>query len=79
METKKYKESERLELKKSTSELKEAIISIASILNKHHCGTLCFGMSNDGVLLVDRRKSKKLINLFKRFKVEFKEIAVWTY
>lgn len=34
---------------------------------------------NDGVLLVDRKKSMKLINLFKRFNVEFKEIAVWTY
>ena len=29
------KESEKLEFKKSTSELKEAIISIVAILNKH--------------------------------------------
>ena len=31
----KFKESETVELKKSTSELKEAVISIASILNKN--------------------------------------------
>jgi len=42
------KESETLELKKSTSELKEAIISIVSILNKHQKGELYFGVKNDG-------------------------------
>jgi ATP-dependent DNA helicase RecG len=41
-------ESETLELKKSTSELKEAVISIASILNKHQKGALYFGIKNDG-------------------------------
>ncbi len=30
-----FKESETVELKKSTSELKEAMISIVAILNKH--------------------------------------------
>ena len=35
-----FKESETLELKRSTSELKEAVISIASILNKHQKGEL---------------------------------------
>jgi ATP-dependent DNA helicase RecG len=42
------KESETLELKKSTSELKEAVISIAAILNKHGKGRLYFGVKNDG-------------------------------
>lgn len=42
------KESEILELKKSTSELKEAIVSIASILNKHQKGDLYFGIKNNG-------------------------------
>ena len=42
------KESETLELKKSTSELKEAIISIVSILNKHQKGELYFGVKNNG-------------------------------
>lgn len=42
------RESETLELKKSTSELKEALISIASILNKHQKGELYFGVDRDG-------------------------------
>lgn len=41
-------ENEQIELKKSTSELKEAAISIVSILNKHKKGTLYFGIRNDG-------------------------------
>ena len=45
------RESETLELKKSTSELKEAIISIASILNKHQKGELYFGVRNDGIIV----------------------------
>ena len=46
----KFKETETLELKKSTSELKEAIISISSILNKHRQGELYFGIKNDGTV-----------------------------
>lgn len=45
------KESELLELKKSTSELKEGIISIVSILNKHQKGDLYFGIRNDGKVI----------------------------
>lgn len=45
-----FKESEILELKKSTSELKDAIISIASILNKHQKGEIYFGIKNDGTI-----------------------------
>jgi ATP-dependent DNA helicase RecG len=44
------KETETLELKKSTSELREAVISIASILNKHGSGELYFGIKNDGTV-----------------------------
>jgi len=47
----KYKESETVELKKSTSELKEAIIAIAAILNKHNKGRLYFGIRNDGMVI----------------------------
>jgi len=43
-----YKESETLELKRSTSELKEGIISIVAILNKHQGGKLYFGIRNNG-------------------------------
>jgi len=34
---------------------------------------------NKGVLLVDRNKSTKIINLLKRFKADVKEIPFWTY
>ncbi|MCK4649720.1 putative DNA binding domain-containing protein [Candidatus Pacearchaeota archaeon] len=45
---KKIKESERLELKKSTSELKEAIVSMVAILNKNQKGEIYFGVKNNG-------------------------------
>ena len=41
-------ESETLEFKKSTGELKEAIHSICAILNKHHHGEIYFGVKPDG-------------------------------
>ncbi|MEW5897201.1 MAG: ATP-binding protein [Nanoarchaeota archaeon] len=44
-------ESETLELKKSTSELKEGVISIASILNKHQEGILYFGIAPSGKVI----------------------------
>jgi ATP-dependent DNA helicase RecG len=47
----KFKETETIELKKSTSELKEGVISIAAILNKHGRGELYFGVRNDGVVV----------------------------
>ena len=34
---------------------------------------------NDGVLLIQRRKARKVINVLRRFGVEFKQNAVWTY
>jgi len=45
------KESETLEFKKTTGELKEAVISVASILNKSGKGELYFGIKNDGAVL----------------------------
>ena len=42
------KETETLEFKKTTGELKEAMISIVSILNKHGVGTLFFGVKPNG-------------------------------
>ncbi|MBU4306167.1 MAG: ATP-binding protein [Candidatus Omnitrophica bacterium] len=46
-----FKESETVELKKSTSELKEAIISIGAILNKHSKATVYFGIDDAGAVL----------------------------
>lgn len=44
-------ETETIEYKKSTGEMKEAMISIASILNKHKKGVLYFGVKNDGTVV----------------------------
>jgi predicted HTH transcriptional regulator len=44
-------ESETLELKRSTSELKEGVISVSAILNKNRKGVLYFGVRNDGIVL----------------------------
>ena len=45
------RETETIEYKKTTGELKEGIISIVSILNKHNGGELYFGVKNDGTTI----------------------------
>lgn len=45
------RESETVEFKKSTSELKEGVISLASMLNKNGWGILYFGIKNDGSIV----------------------------
>jgi len=54
------KESEILEFKKTTAELKEGVISMAAILNKHGGGELYFGIRNDGVVLGQMVSEKTL-------------------
>ena len=44
-------ETEVLEFKKSTGEIKEAIYSIGAILNKHGHGELYFGVKPDGTVI----------------------------
>ncbi|MCD8362905.1 MAG: putative DNA binding domain-containing protein [Lachnospiraceae bacterium] len=44
-------ETEQIEFKKSTGELKEAVISMAAILNKHQSGKLYFGVKNNGTVV----------------------------
>jgi ATP-dependent DNA helicase RecG len=58
-------ESETLEFKKSTSELKEGVISIAAILNKHQKGTLYFGIKNDGTVTGQEISEKTLRDISK--------------
>ncbi len=45
------KESETVEPKKSLAELKQGLVSIAAILNKHQAGTLYFGVSPAGAVV----------------------------
>ena len=54
------KENEKLEFKKTTSELKEGVISMAAILNKHGGGELYFGVRNDGTVLGQTVSDKTL-------------------
>ena len=42
------RETESLELKKSLTQLKEGVISLSAMLNKTHCGTVVFGVNDDG-------------------------------
>ncbi|MBQ8639099.1 MAG: putative DNA binding domain-containing protein [Lachnospiraceae bacterium] len=44
-------ETETKEYKKSTGEMKEAMLSITAILNKHQKGELYFGVANDGTVI----------------------------
>ena len=58
-----FEENEFLELKKSTSEFKEAIISMVGILNKHSAGELYFGIKNDGIPVGQEVSDKTLRNI----------------
>ncbi len=42
------REDENTEFKKTTGEVNQAVISVASMLNKHGMGTVYFGLNNDG-------------------------------
>jgi len=46
-----YKESETIEFKKSTAELKVAVVSIVAMLNKHGRGEVYFGIDDYGKVL----------------------------
>jgi len=57
------KETEFIEFKKSTSEIKEGIISISSILNKHKNGMLYFGVKDNGDVIgqeIEKDTERKL-------------------
>ena len=45
------RESEIVEFKKSTAEIKEAVISIAAMLNKHGRAEVYFGVADDGAVI----------------------------
>lgn len=60
-----FRETETCELKKSTSELKEAVISIAAMLNKHQRGELWFGIRNDGTVAGQQVSDKTLRDISK--------------
>ena len=53
-------ETETLEFKKTTGELKEGVVSIAAILNKHQKGELYFGIKPDGMPIGQQISEKTL-------------------
>ncbi|NOQ55976.1 MAG: transcriptional regulator [Nanohaloarchaea archaeon] len=64
-EVKGFKESETLEFKTSTSELKEGVISIAAMLNKHHNDELIFGVKPNGEIIGQTVTEKTLRDVSK--------------
>ena len=61
----KFQETETIELKKSTSELKEALISIVAMLNKHQRGELWFGIKHDGTVAGQQVSDKTIRDVSK--------------
>ena len=55
-----FLENEVIEFKKTTGELKEGIISIVSILNKHQGGKLYFGIKDNGEIVKAEMKNKPI-------------------
>lgn len=55
-----FLENEVIEFKKTTGELKEGIISIVSILNKHQGGKLYFGIKDNGEIVGQDVSSKTI-------------------
>jgi len=53
-------ETEQVEFKKSTSELKEGLISLSSMLNKNAYGVLYFGVKDDGEVIGQQIGDKTL-------------------
>jgi len=60
-----FKESEIIELKRSTSELKEAVISISAMLNKHSKATVYFGIDDTGAVLGQQIGKSTIKNISK--------------
>jgi len=62
------RENEQLEFKKTTAELKEGVISLASMLNKHEHGVLYFGVKNDGTIFGQQIGKDTTSNISKEIK-----------
>lgn len=61
----KFQETETVELKKSTSELKEAVVSVSAMLNKHQRGEVWFGVKNDGTVIGQQVSDKTVRDVTK--------------
>lgn len=70
------KETEYIEFKRSLSETKEGLCSISAMLNKHHKGTLYFGVKDNGDV-VGQNIGKDTLNKLSRDISEFIRPAVY--
>lgn len=66
------KESEQIEFKKSTSELKEAMDDVCAILNKHDEGVLYFGVKPNGDVIGQEIGISTLDDIASKFKQAIK-------
>jgi len=61
-------------ISKSRKGKKEYVTEVKGMISEPGISRL-----HKGVLVVERKKSFKVINLLKRFKAEYKEIPIWSY
>lgn len=72
------RESETLEYKKSTSQLKEAVISLCAMLNKHNKGVVFFGIKDDGTVCGQDIGKKTASDISHEIRYNLKPIPIIT-
>ena len=70
------RETEELEFKKTTAELREGVISLASMLNKHGHGVLYFGVKNDGTVFGQQIGNNTTSDISKEIKNYLRPVIV---
>lgn len=70
-------ETETIEFKKSTSEVKEGLISISSMLNKHGKGLLYFGVKNNGEVSGQQIGERTLTELSEKISSSVKPVFLY--
>lgn len=71
-------ESEKIEFKKSTSQLKEAVISLCAMLNKQGKGLVYFGIKDDGTVCGQDIGKKTTADISHEIRNNLKPIPVIT-
>jgi len=74
----KRRESETIEFKKSTAQLKEAVISLCAMLNKHESGVVYFGIKDDGTVCGQEIGKKTTADISHEFRNNLKPIPAIT-
>ena len=69
-----YIENETIELKKSLAQLKEGVISLSAMLNKHNKGVLYFGINDDGKIFGINIGKKTLADISHEIRMNLKPL-----